>query len=178
MPDLISPTRMQLTNLATNDTLSVQFNPTEFEEALGANYAKLAVPGLSHQVLQYGYTENVTYNLELFNNAVGNGAEGRDRIMAARTFLYAAVHPQSDVSGIRKAGAPRILFSWPDTIALTCVITKLSFRYTNFDFFGRPSAYTASVALEEVRDSFVSMNDILTAGTQRSSAAISGARGD
>lgn len=178
MPYIISPVRMRLTNLAANTTLSAQFNPTQFEESLGANYAKLSVPGLSHQVLQYSYTENVTYSLELFNNAIGGGPDGWQRIMDARTFLYAAVHPQADVSGIRKAGAPRILFTWPEMISLTCVITKLAFSYTQFDYMGRPMAYTAKVDLEEVRDSFVSMTDIYAAGTQRSSAALGAARGD
>lgn len=160
---------MQLVNLVTTKVMEAQFNPEEFTEQLGAVYAKLTVPGLSHQVKQFIHTEDVAIEFELYyhSNTSGSQVEQQKRILAARTFLYAAVHPWSS-STIKKGGPPRVLFVWPNFISLTCVITKLRFRYTRFNLQGAPVAYRAAVGIEEIRDVHVTMEEILANGTQRS----------
>lgn len=158
---------MTLVNVITNAFIEAQFNPTEFEEQLGVNYARQTVPGLSHQVKQFINTEDVKYQFELFYQCADSGTFGLERMLTARKFLYAACHPWR-ADGINRGGAPRILFIWPKLISLTCVITSLKFKYTRFNIEGDPVAFTATVGLEEIRDVFVSMEDITDLGTQRS----------
>ena len=159
--------RAELVNLSVDESLIVQFNPTELEESLGVNYSRMTVPGLSHQILQYVNTENVAFNFSLFWDATDLGIQGVEFILAARKFLYAACHPKATPGNIIGAGAPQILFLWPNMVSLMCVMTKLQFRYTRFNKFAEPTAYTASVTLEEVRTSLVSMEDVSSLGTLR-----------
>ena len=165
--DVQAPQKVQLVNIEVDKTLDAQFNPTEFEEQLGVNYSKMTVPGLSHQVIQYTNTENVSYSLELFFDATDLGIQGSARILESRRFLYAACHPLATPGRIVGGGAPRILFIWPDMISLMCVMTKLSFKYTRFNKYLGPTAYTANVTLEEIRSSLVTMEEVLENGTTR-----------
>ncbi len=107
------------------------------------------------------------FTFDLFYHCVdGSGPAGLQAILDDRKFLYSLTHPWR-ADSIQRGGAPRVLFIWPTFISLTCVITSLSFQYTLFNKQGAPIAYKASVGLEEIRDVFVSMEDILTFGTQR-----------
>jgi hypothetical protein len=162
--------RMVLVNMVTGEARTPQFNPAEFEEKLGATYADLQVPGLSHKVKHFINTENTAYSFELFYHCLdGSGAAGLKAILDDRKFLHALVHPwRSD--GIKRGGAPRTLFIWPKLISLTCIVKTLTFKYTMFNQEGSPVAYTAKVELEEIRDVFVGMDDILNLGTQRADA--------
>lgn len=158
---------MTLVNMVTGDARTAQFNPAEFTESINVNYAKLQVPGLSHTRKHYINTDDVKFDLELFYHCLdGSGPEGLNAILEDRKFLYALTHPWRSDS-IKRGGAPRVLFIWPTFISLSCVITSLSFTYTMFNKQGRPVAYKAKIGLEEIRDVFVSMEDILTLGTQR-----------
>jgi hypothetical protein len=168
--DFQSPQHALLVNLALGETLAAQFNPTELEESMGVNYSRLTVPGLSHQVMQYVHTENVTYSFDLFFDATDYGTEGPDRITTSRNFLYAACHPKATPGRIVGAGAPELLFVWPNMISLVCLLTKLNFRYTRFNKLLMPTAYTATVTLEELRSSIVTMEDVSTFGTRRGAA--------
>lgn len=158
---------MLLVNLSNNVTLEPQFNPTEFEEKLGSVWSRQAIPGLSHQVKQFGNTVDVTYDFELFYRVSDGGDAELQRVKTARLFLYAACHPRAAATAIPSAGPPRLLFVWPGLITLSCVVTALAFKYTRFNSNGDPVAYTAKVTLEEIRDVMVSMEDILVKGTQR-----------
>lgn len=166
---MVKPATMLLVNLANNQTLQPQFNPTEFEEKLGATWAKLAVPGLSHQVKQFSNTIDVTYDFELFYRVSDGGPDELKRVLQARLFLYAACHPRASATTINGAGPPRLLFVWPELISLSCVITALSFKYTMFNRNGNPIAYTAKVTLEEIRDVMITMEEVLAEGTQNRS---------
>jgi hypothetical protein len=160
---------MVLANLANNEVLEAQFNPTDFEETVGVNWARQTVPGLSHQVKQFINTKDVQFKLELFNRVSDGGPAELARIKDARKFLYAACHPrraQSLVGG----GAPRLLFVWPKLITLTCVIDSLTFKYTRFNIEGDPVSYTSTLVLEEIRDVVVTMEDILDLDTHRTAS--------
>lgn len=159
--------QMILVNTVTGDARSAMFNPDELEEVLGATYAKLTVPGLSHQRKHFVNTDDVQYNFELFYHCLdGSGPDGLKAITDDRKFLYASVHPWRSDS-IQRGGAPRMLFIWPKLISLTCVMTKLTFKYTLFNREGDPVAWRAKITLEEIREQFVSMEDILDLGTLR-----------
>lgn len=162
---------MTLVNLATQDILEAQFNPTEFKETLGAIYARHTVPGLSHTQKHFVNTDDVKFKLTLFHRAVTR-TELED-IKRARIFLYAACHPRK-ADSISKGGAPKLLFIWPKTISLPVTLMTLDFSYTNFNIEGDPVSWSAACDFEELRDRVVTMEDILAQGTIRSGAKVGG----
>lgn len=164
----IKPAPVTLVNLVTTESLEVQFNPEQLEEAFGANFAKLVVPGLSHQRKHFVHTEEPVYTFDLFNHCLGSGQTGpaaMQTIRAARRFLMALAHPWRGAESIERGGSPRVLFIWPQLISLPCKLTKCVFRYTMFSATSAPTLWNAKVTLEVDRDEFVSMEDILNGGT-------------
>jgi hypothetical protein len=161
------PTPMTLVNMVTADSIDAQYNPEELEEAIGVNYARLQVPGLSHTRKHFINTDDVKFTFELASHCLDSGDTGLARMQAIRAdrrFLYALTHPWR-ADGINRGGPPRVLFIWPKLLSLTCVVTSLTFRYTMFNRDGAPVAWRSKLALEEIRDQFVSMEDILARGT-------------
>lgn len=162
-----TPDRLSIVNLANGEQLDAQFNPEELQETLGAVYARQAVPGLSHQVKQFVHTEDLVTTFTLYFSSYP-GPVRHALNMRARRFLMAACHPRSVGAGsISRGGAPRLLFVWPELYALTCVLTKVTFAHKIFRRAGAPVAFTCGVTLEEIRDAFVGMEDVLQLGTER-----------
>ena len=52
------PPKCVLVNVSTAESIECLFNPTELTEKVEVNWSRLAVPGLSHQVLQFQNTGN------------------------------------------------------------------------------------------------------------------------
>lgn len=167
------PTRMSIANTATGDSIEAQFNPSDFEEALEVNWARLTVPGLSHQPMQFINTGNVKFNLELNFDAAGD-TTGIEQFKLARRFLQSLCYPRRGAQDVIGGGPPRALFVWPNVVSLTSVLTGLSFKYGRFNIEGTPIQYTAKVALEEIRDVRLLSEDVLSDGSQRSGAAAEG----
>lgn len=160
---------MTMVNMVNNQAMEAQFNPSEFSETLGANYARQTVVGLSHQVLQFVHTENLRFDIELYFQSADGGEFQQQSNLAARKFIHAAVHPWR-ADSIRRGGAPRMLFIWPNLISLQCVVTSAKFSYIRFNRTLSPVVLTVKLTLEEIRDAHVTMEDILAQGTFRTPA--------
>jgi hypothetical protein len=155
------PPRMRLVNVRTGVSRKVQFNPTEFEEIIGAEYARQRVPGLSHKVKQFIGTEDRTLpGIELFYENANYPSFSLNPILPTRRFLRSLVHPRRG-GGRVTGGAPRVLFVWPGFLSFTTVITKLSLRYNAFNRMGLPCTMIATVDLEEIRDSIRLMEEVI-----------------
>lgn len=161
------PQRMTLMNLVTTKAVEPMFNPAEFEETIGVNYAQLQIQGLSHPVQHYTNTDAVKYSFELFYTCLGGTPAELTRIQQDRLFFKALTHPWRSPT-IAKGGPPRVLFIWPNLCSLTCVVKSVGFRYTQFNASGAPIAYSVRMSIEEIRDVFVGMDDILSSGDFRS----------
>lgn len=161
------PARMSIANVSSGESVEAQFNPTELEEALEINWARLAVPGLSHQPLQFVHTGNTKFTLEL-NFEVQDPTATLDRIHFSRRFFQSLCYPRRGAEDVIGGGPPRALFVWPNVISLTCVVTALSFKYGRFNLEGTPIQFTAKLTLEEIRDVRLASEDVLADGTQRS----------
>jgi len=166
------PALMSVANVATGESIEAQFNPSEFEESLEVNWARLAVPGLSHQPLQFVNTGNVKFTVELAFAAtdINDLAE----LLRARRFLQSLCYPRRGASDVAGGGPPRALFIWPTLVSLTCVVTSLSFKYSRFNLASSPVQFTAKLALEEIRDVRITSDEVLVTGTQRSGAGNAG----
>jgi len=169
--------RMFITSLSDpRTTLTPQFNPTEFQEALTVNYVRQRVPGLSHEPLQYINTTNQRFTMELFFDALGPSGENplgvseqAQRNLIARKFLKSVCYPRRPVGDFAIGGPPRLLFVWPHIISLTTVITSLQIQHQRFSATGVPLQFTAAIQLEEIRDMRLIQDDVLENGTIRGS---------
>lgn len=62
-----SPPKLTLTSLnAFSERLTAQFNPTQLELAIAANYNKVVIPGMSHELLQFSHTSNLSLKFDLY----------------------------------------------------------------------------------------------------------------
>lgn len=167
------PDRMTIANLATAESLDVQYNPAELEESLGVVYARQTVPGLSHQVMQFIHTENLVLNFDLSFDALTRPQDyDSEDAEIARRFLQSLCYPRQSTT-IRDTAPARALFLWPTLFTITTVITKLKIKMNRFARSGKPTAFVASVTLEEIRDFRITADEVILDGTRR---ADSGAR--
>lgn len=143
-----APERMTVTNLATQETVTVQFNPTEFEHVLEVNWQRFTVPGLSHQPKHYINTNNPTFPIELFYRAVTQQqlTEIHDRIKFFESLCYPVA---SDT--VASGGPPRVLFRWPQMIAIVATVNSLGQRFMIFTPRGKARVLRVRIEFEEIR---------------------------
>ncbi len=63
----IAPPKLTLTSLHSfSERLTAQFNPTQLEMAIAAVYNKVVIPGMSHELLQFSHTSNLSLKFDLY----------------------------------------------------------------------------------------------------------------
>ena len=167
------PPRLTLANIATGDSIEAQFNPAGFEEAIEVNWARLKVPGLSHERLHFVHTGNLKLALELTFDAL-DPTSSLDAALEARRFMMSLCYPVAG-EDVPSTSPPRVLVIWPTIVTLTCVVGSLSFQYRRFNVQGTPVQFTSKLALEEIRDVRITSDEVLAEGSQRPAAAPEGA---
>jgi hypothetical protein len=166
----VPPVRGLVCNLRTGEAMSFLLNPTELREQVQVNYSRLQVPGLSHEILQFSSTGNVTLPVELYLNkyfARAVSAEDDPDILAFKRFLQALTVPAGGASDVASGGPPRALLVWPGLVSLTCVVTSLEFRYEQFGARGEVLVYRAQVNFEEIRDVRMTSEEMRVQGSLR-----------
>ena len=153
-----SAPKVTLTNLNSGETLEAQFNPTELEEQVQANFAAQQVPGLSHEVLQFSHTGNHGFPLALFFRAMS--PEEMAAMHRARRFLLSLAYPMGEAQDVAGGGSPRVLVVWPRMLSMTCIVRRVAIRHTLFNAQGRSRVYTATVQFEEIRDFRISSEEV------------------
>jgi hypothetical protein len=153
----IRPPRCLLVNVITGETMECLFNPTQLSEKIQINWNHLAVPGLSHQVLQYQSTGNrqlagVEFYLDRF---AAREQPGDVDILAFRSFLRALTVPPQGTTGVVDTAPPRTLFIWPAVITIETVLTSVEFQYRQLAVDGTVLVYAATVNFEEILDTRV-----------------------
>lgn len=158
------PERMSLTNLGSGESLEMQYNPTDVSEDLQAVYQHLTILGQGHEEQQYLNTKNHLVEFDLnFDALTGNGYD----IGYARRFLMSLFYARRDANDIRGGAPPRVLFVWPNFMALQAQIPKLKIKHSRFARTGQSTLYVASIGIEEIRDARLLSEDVLLFGTQR-----------
>ena len=171
------PARMSLTNLDTGEGFFCQFNPTQWEEQVGVNWNRQNVPGLSHQPLQYGFTENMKVSLDLFARGEAPGevnqsavkdkdVKGLAGILDFRKFLMSLVYPRQS-STVGGAGPPRILLVWPNVLTLNVIATSYKVQHSRFNIQGTTVEYVATMGFEELRDTRITSEQVRILGAER-----------
>ena len=154
MPFDTRPLRCSLVNVLTGESIECLFNPTQLSEKVQVNYNRLAVPGLSHQVLQYQSTGNRALSgVEFYLDRTFAAEQPGDvDIMDFRAFLRALTVPPEATEGVAATAPPRTLFIWPGVLTVEAVLTSVEFQYRQFGVDGRALIYVASVGFEESLD--------------------------
>lgn len=140
--------------------LPVQFNPTEFSLAKGAQIAEIAIPGIDNPILQFVRGQNEKVTLELFFDTTDSGTGATAQPVTQRTNeFYALVKMSGD-----EHAPPRCRFGWgtefPGLInqagrtighrmAFDCIVESVQQKFTLFSPAGVPLRATLSVSLRE-----------------------------
>ncbi len=159
---MVRPPRCVLVNVTSGESMECLFNPTQLTEKVQVNWSRLAVPGLSHQVLQFQSTANrslagVEFYLDRF---FATEQPGEPDIMEFRSFIRALTVPPSGTEGVVDTAPPRTLFIWPEVITVETVVTDVEFQYRQVAIDGRVLVYAATVTFEEILDVRVTSEEL------------------
>lgn len=159
---MVRPPRCVLVNVTSGESMECLFNPTQLTEKVQVNWSRLAVPGLSHQVLQFQSTANrslagVEFYLDRF---FATEQPGEPDIMEFRSFIRALTVPPSGTEGVVDTAPPRTLFIWPEVITIETVVTDVEFQYRQVAVDGRVLVYAATVTFEEILDVRVTSEEL------------------
>ena len=154
---MVRPPRCVLVNVTTGESMECLLNPTQLSEKLQVNWNRLAVPGLSHQVLQFQSTGNrqlsgVEFYLDRF---FAVEQPGEPDIMEFRRFLRALIVPPEGTEDVVSTAPPRVLVIWPEVITVEAVVTDVEFQYRQVAVDGAVLVYAATVGFEEILDARV-----------------------
>jgi len=159
---MVRPPRCVLVNVTSGESMECLFNPTQLTEKVQVNWSRLAVPGLSHQVLQFQSTANrslavVEFYLDRF---FATEQPGEPDIIEFRSIIRALTVPPSGTEGVVDTAPPRTLFIWPEVITVETVVTDVEFQYRQVAIDGRVLVYAATVTFEEILDVRVTSEEL------------------
>jgi hypothetical protein len=151
---MVRPPRCVLVNVTSGESLECLFNPTQLTEKVQVNWSRLAVPGLSHQVLQFQSTSNrqlagVEFYVDRF---FATEQPGEPDVLDFRAFIRSLTVPPAGTEGVVDTAPPRTLFIWPEVVTIETVVTDVEFQYRQLGVDGRVLVYAATVTFEEILD--------------------------
>ena len=130
------------------DRITVQFNPTEYTLAKGAQIAEIAIPGIDSPILQFVRGQNEKLTLELFFDTTQSGM-GEDQAQDVRELtdpFYQLVKIQS-----KTHAPPRIRFIWGKGLAFQAIVDSVQQKFTLFNPSGVPLRASLSVSFREYK---------------------------
>jgi hypothetical protein len=180
--------RMWFIHLRTGHSISAQFNPSEIEESLEANFGRLPILGASSQPMLFLQTNNLKVGFELGFDAisirgmsVGGGldgvamAESGERLTGpsggrpdlARRFLMACCYRNRGGSNVDEGAPSRVLLVYPGMYSLAMRLTSVTFGHRRFRRTGGTTLFSAKLAFEYDPDVPLTYEDVLEHGWQR-----------
>lgn len=145
-----------LTNAVTGIRVTVQFNPEEYTVERSANFAQLAVPGLSAPIVQFVSGGAQTIELDLLvdtteaSPAGGPGADVRRLVREITGFMD--IDPELHAP-------PPVVFAWGEFTFL-CVLQKVSQSFVLFRADGTPLRARLKVSLSEYKNADLEAKEI------------------
>lgn len=164
------PPKMYVQDLITLEKIEAQFNPTTLERMITSEYARLTIPGLSHRPMQYNFTDNSKMPIELVYDAQLPGCTV-PQLLHVANFFEAICYTKRGAQNVAGGQPSRVLVKWPAVISLTCVVTSVKLKYERFNKEATPTYLRVTAAFEEIRDTRLFSEDVLTSGGQRSPSA-------
>lgn len=185
--DLFQPKlqRAFLINLSNSRKVEFLFNPSDWEDAYKANYARHGSVGLSHERMQFTGNPNTVIELPLvFDQVVfderrrqgilrpttgsgGPGVQAQNDVENKRRQFLEMIYPRRAQKLATASPAP-VLFVWPGMINMRMRLTEVRFRYQMFQIGTLlPRVMVATVTLEEEPLGRIYAEDMLRMGTWR-----------
>jgi hypothetical protein len=152
------PARFSIVNLSTNEELVAQLNPTEFEDEVNAEHARITTPGGSRQHHHFTTTSNYTVPMELLFRAYTEAEY--DEINKARRTIQSWCYPQGATQDTPGKGPPILLATWPRVFSIECYLMRCKIKYLRFAPDGRCTRFTANVQFEQTGDKRLTMESI------------------
>jgi LysM repeat protein len=124
------------------DSIDVMFNPEEYTVNKDNNFAQMAVPGLSGPLIQFVNGNMQTLEMELFLDTYEAGGDVRDEVNKVANFLKITSETHAP---------PVLTFTWA-SLSFTCVLARVSQRFTMFHPDGTPVRARLNVTFNEFID--------------------------
>jgi hypothetical protein len=125
----------------------VQFNPTEYTLAKGAQIAEIAIPGIDSPILQFVRGQNEKLTLDLFFDTTESGmGDGATDVTTLTAPFYQMVKIQP-----KTHAPPRLTFTWGNGLSFRAIVESVQRKFTLFNPEGTPLRATLSVAFREYK---------------------------
>ena len=153
-PNLLIPLKkMQITNLDTQKSFNVLYNPQSYQQSRSVEYAQLPVMGTDVPMLQFNHGSGETLKVQLFFDSLSAGSEVggtvTDKIKFAANSLLPSAGNQIDVREYTKKiydltlvpgpkhAPPRLRLVWA-SLFFEGYLISCSQNFVRFDENGRP----------------------------------------
>jgi LysM repeat protein len=139
-----------VTNLDTGEKIPVMFNPEEYTLNKDNNFAQQTVPGLRAPLLQFTHGNMRTLEMELFfdtyerhrhGSRVLNQAGDDVRDLTGKIVALLDINPETHAP-------PVLLVTWA-SLSFTCVLARVSQKFTMFREDGTPVRARLTVTFNE-----------------------------
>jgi hypothetical protein len=129
-------------------SITVQFNPTEYTLAKGAQIAEINIPGIDSPILQFVRGQNEKLTLELFfdTTQVGMGESPVQDVRELTRPVYELVKIQGNTHA-----PPRVRFVWGRGLSFRAIVESIQQKFTVFNPQGIPLRATLSVSFREYK---------------------------
>jgi hypothetical protein len=127
--------------------LTVQFNPTEYTLAKGAQIAEIGIYGIDSPILQFvrGQNEKLTLDLLFDTTESGLGEGARDvRELTGPFYQLVKIQPKTHAP-------PRIRFTWGQGLSFKAIVENVQQKFDLFDPQGVPLRATVNLSLREYK---------------------------
>ena len=152
------PPRVTIVNLRSGTEFTAQFNPQRLEESLGVNWNRLGVQGQGHQPLHFVHTENVNLQMDFEFRAYSE--QEMIALKRARRLIHSWHYPRDISTDSIGGGSPNLLIVWPGMLSMEVVSQGVRIRHESFNRKGHSTRFTASLNLEEIRDSRLTFDQV------------------
>lgn len=127
--------------------IPVEFNPTEYTLAKGAQIAEITIPGLDSPVLQFIRGQTQTLKLELlFDTTEGGMGDGAVDVRTLTNGFFQLVKIQP-----KTHAPPRIRVTWGEGLSFKGIVESVDQKFTLFAPSGVPLRATLGVSMREYK---------------------------
>lgn len=155
--------RLKADLTTVDESMSVQYNPTEFSMTKGVQYAEIGIPGLNQPIQQFVNGSAETVTVDLFFDTTEIAMDESEEVKAVTLLtdrFYQLVRVNNDIKA-----PPVCLFSWGEkgfpgsTLQLgsmrlrqngfKCIVESITQKFTLFSPLGLPLRATLTIKLRE-----------------------------
>ncbi len=170
-PNILVPLKkMQITNLDTNKSFDVLYNPQSYQQSRSAEYAQLPVMGTDVPMLQFNHGSGETLKVQLFFDSLSAGSEvggtDEDRNKFSANSRQSSANNQIDVRDYTKKiydltlvpgpngpkhAPPRLRLVW-GSLFFEGYLISCSQNFVRFDENGQPVRATLDCEFRQYID--------------------------